>query len=95
MSGRRPASWMCPLDERILEFIDREDWTSPRLIETETSMNASWGRAYERLKMLEQAGLVERIHRHGVMFELTGEGQRYLCGELDAQHVERPNPHAV
>jgi hypothetical protein len=30
------------------------------------------------------------------MYELTGEGQRYLEGELDAaKHVDQPNPHAV
>jgi predicted transcriptional regulator len=95
MSGRRPADWMCPLDERIMEYIEREDWATPRLIHSETSMNASWGRTYERLKMLEQAGLVEREHHRGTMFDLTGEGIRYLRGDLDAEHLPCPNPHTV
>lgn len=29
------------------------------------------------------------------MYEITGEGQRYLKEELDAEHLPRPNPHAV
>jgi len=95
MSERKAAPWMCPLDERIMEYIKKEDWATPGVIENETMMNASWGRTYERLKILEEAGFVERLTKYGVMFELTGEGQRYLEGSLDAaRHVEKPSPHA-
>jgi len=87
---------MCPLDERIMEYLDREGWSTARLIEQATSMNASENRVDERLRMLSQAGLVAPIVDDLDMFELTGEGRRYLDGDLDAaEHVDRPNPHAV
>jgi predicted transcriptional regulator len=87
---------MCPLDERIMEILDREGWSTARLIEDVTTMNASEDRAHERLQLLSEAGLVAPIYEDASMYELTGEGQRYLDGDLDAaKHVERPNPHAV
>jgi CTP-dependent riboflavin kinase len=95
MKQRQPAPWMCNLDDLILEYIDREDWATAGLIESETTMNASRGRAFERLKMMEQAGLVEREHHRGTMFDLTGDGIRYLRGDLDAENLPRPNPHVV
>lgn len=46
--------------------------------------------------MLSDAGLVAPIFEDANMYELTGEGQRYLEGELDAaKHIDRPSPHAV
>jgi predicted transcriptional regulator len=95
MSDRQPANWMCNLDERILEHLDRERWATPRHIERTFSMNASKGRASERLRMLSEAGLVGAMFEGSRMYELTREGQRYLDGDLDAEHVEQPNPHAV
>ena len=96
MTERQSAEWMCPLDERIMELLDREGWSTARLIEDVTTMNASRGRARERLEMLSQAGLVAPAFDDKQMYELTGEGQRYLEGELDAaKHIERPNPHTV
>ena len=87
---------MCPLDERIMEILDREGWSTARLIEDVTTMNASENRARERLEILSQAGLVAPIFEGASMYELTGEGQRYLKGELDAaKHVDQPNPHVV
>ncbi|WP_178915169.1 winged helix-turn-helix domain-containing protein [Natronomonas gomsonensis] len=90
MSERRPAEWMCCLDERILEHLQREGWATPRHIERTFSMNASEGRTQERLKMLADAGLVAPFFESSRMYELTGEGKRYLEGELDAKHQPFP-----
>jgi len=96
MTERKSAEWMCPLDERIMEYLSSERWGSPLLIHRETAMLASRRRVFERLKMLEGAELVGRMYEGGIVFELTGEGKRYLDGELDAaKHVQRPNPSAV
>ena len=96
MTERKSAEWMCPLDERILEYIESEGWATPSLIHRETAMLASCRRAFERLKILEETGLVVRPYEGGIVFELAGEGQRYLCGELDAaKHLQRPNPRPV
>jgi DNA-binding PadR family transcriptional regulator len=95
MSERQPAEWMCNLDERIMELLKREGWATARHIEREMRMNASEGRSYERLEMLTQAGLVGPIYEDANMYELTAEGVRYLEGELDAEALDRPNPHIV
>lgn len=96
MSDRRSAPWMCPLDERIMEILDREGWSTARLIEDVTTMDASEDRARERLKLLSEAGLVAPIYENASMYELTGEGQRYLDGDLDAaKHINQPNPNIV
>lgn len=95
MTDRQPAEWMCTLDERILEHLQREGWSTARIIERATSMNASRERVTERLLMLTDAGLVAPIFEDSKMYELTGEGQRYLLGKLDAEHQPRPNPRAV
>ena len=95
MSERQPAEWMCNLDERILEHLDREGWATPRHIERTFSMDASEGRARERFEMLATVGLVGPLFEDSKMYELTGEGQRYLDGGLDAEHLPRPNPHIV
>jgi predicted transcriptional regulator len=79
-----------------MEDLDREGPSTARLVEGATSMNASERRTRERLEMLSEAGLVAPIFDGARMHELTSEGQRYLEGELDAaNHIDRPNPHAV
>lgn len=95
MNPRQPAEWMCNLDERIMEHLESEGWATPRHIERTFSMNASEGRARERLRMLSFAGLVGPLFEDSRMYELTGEGQRYLAGDLDAEHLPRPHPRAV
>lgn len=95
MSERQQAEWMCNLDERILEHLKSEGWATARHIERTFSMNASEGRSSERFRMLTEAGLVGPLFAESKMYELTSEGQRYLDGDLDAEHLKRPNPHAV
>lgn len=96
MTERQSAEWMCPLDERIMEYLDLEGWSTARLIEQATSMNASESRVAERLQLLSEVELIAPLFEDAKMYELTGEGQRYLSGELDAaKHLDRPNPHTV
>ena len=87
---------MCPLDERIMRYPSNEQWGSQSLIHRETAMPASPRRVFERPKILEKAGLVARLYEGKIMFEPAGEGQRHLCGELDAaEHLQRPGPRPV
>lgn len=95
MTDRQPAEWMCLLDERILENLQREGWSTAHIIERATTMNATRKRVAERLRMLTAAGLVAPIFEGSKMYELTGEGQRYLLGKLDADHQPQPHPRAV
>lgn len=92
---RNQADWMCTLDERLVERIAEDSLSSARHLNQTLNFNASVGRIKERLAMLTDAGLVAPIYDGADMFEVTGEGQRYLEGDLDAEHLPRPNPHAV
>lgn len=39
--------------------------------------------------MLSDAGLIAPMSDDAEMYEVTGEGQRYLKGDLDAEHQPR------
>ncbi|MFC7115832.1 hypothetical protein ACFQH2_13975 [Natronoarchaeum sp. GCM10025703] len=86
--NRQSAHWMKREDERILEFLDSEDMATAELISREVFRKVSPDHVAERLAKLEYAGLVHRVGMSS--FELTGEGQRYLAGDLDAEHQPRP-----
>jgi len=93
MTMRKPAEWMCSLDERILEYLNDEPWTMPHVLEHELSMDASEKRIRERCQLLADADLIEPIHSE--MYELTTWGRLYLEGEVDARNQPRPRPERV
>jgi hypothetical protein len=88
MDGRKSAYWMKQLDERILEFIDREGWASPSLMAHESAFEASAGHIKERCEKLQFVGFVAPIA--GNMYDLTTDGQLYLEGEIDADNRRWP-----
>lgn len=94
MSDRFPAQWMCTLDERLIEFVAEEALASPGLIASAMPVEASKQRIRERCSMCAEAGLIAPYSEDAEIYEVTGEGQRYLSGELDAEHQPRPNPRA-
>ncbi len=84
---------MTQLDERILEYIDREGWGSPSVMARSRGFSASEGHIREQCLRLYYAGLIEPIAKHS--YDLTGDGIRYLNGDLDAEHYPNPRPSAV
>lgn len=90
MTDRRPASWMCTLDERIIEYVAEDPMASPSIMESVMQFDASEPRIRERCRMLADAGLIAPITEDFEMHEVTCEGQLYLDGELDAEHQPRP-----
>lgn len=93
MTGRKPARWMCTLDERILEHLEEEGWSSPRLMSQAMRFDASRARIRERCGLLSQVGLVAPIYEGSRMYEITYEGREYLTGDLDVEL--RPHPSLV
>jgi predicted transcriptional regulator len=88
---RKTATWMRWLDERLLEHLQENGWSTPSLIAEHPNFEdreVSRGRIRERLQMLADAGLVGREHED--VYEITRSGQLYLEGEIDAEH--RPDP---
>ncbi len=91
---RRSATWMQQLDDRILEYIEEEGWSTPKIMSQESEFrDASRARLEERCRGLVYAGLLAPIS--GDMVELTTWGRLYLDGELDADHQPRPTKRVL
>ncbi|WP_092699473.1 PhiH1 repressor [Halovenus aranensis] len=80
---RKPADWMAPSDDRILELIREFGNLTPTAIEDLGGPSA--GHARNRCPKLAEAGLLERISRG--LYGLTEEGEAYLDEELDASEL--------
>lgn len=83
---------MQQLDDRILEHLEENGWSSPSIMESRPEfqhLGASKERIRERCRVLTSAELIAPIHRE--MVEITTWGKRYLEGKLDTEHL-RPHP---
>lgn len=81
---------MQQLDDRILEHLAEESWSTPRLMARTAGLRASEARITERCRLLADVELVAPIHRR--TYEITYWGRLYLAGELDAATLGRPTP---
>ena len=82
---RKSAPWMCKLDERILEHLDDEPWSSPTVMASLVGFQfASERRLAERCRVLARVGFIGPLH--GDAYEITGLGERYLDCEVNAAH---------
>jgi len=81
---------MCPLDERILEILERHRTASPSFVVREVPLWASTGRARERCRALTEAGMIEPVSDDRRLFQLRRRGAEYLRGDLDARNLPRP-----
>ena len=79
-SMREDADWMVPSDNTILELLRDHGNLTPRAVEDFGGPSA--GHAQDRLPLLAQYGLAERISRG--LYRLTDAGEAYLDEELDA-----------
>lgn len=84
---------MVQLDERILEHLEGEGWSTPRIMAKEHGFGASEGRIRDRCDRLHYVGFIEPIH--GEMYDITVEGRLFLRGEIDARHQPIPKASAV
>ena len=81
---RKPADWMVPADDRILELIRDEGNLTPGAIEQLGGPVAD--HASRRAKKLSSHGLLEQVHRG--LYRLTDDGRAYLDEELDAATLD-------
>ena len=73
---------MLQLDERILEHLHEEGWSTPSMVVKDRhfrDLQASEARVRERCRKLTERELVEPIHTE--MFEITTWGLAYLRGD--------------
>lgn len=81
---RRPAEWMVPSDDRILELIREHGNLTPKVIEELDGPVSS--HASRRCRKLAEHGLLRQIG-HG-LYGLTDDGRAYLDEELDASELD-------
>lgn len=80
---------MQQLDDRILEHLAEESWSSPRVLAGHPDVHASEARIAERCRVLTSVELIAPLYER--TYEITVWGQRYLEGELDAATLH-PTP---
>jgi len=81
---------MQQLDERILEHLAEDGWSTPAMIVEDRrfrDLQASEARVRERCRKLTERELVEPVHTE--MYEITTWGLAYLRGDLDAAMLRR------
>jgi hypothetical protein len=81
---RQSADWMVPSDDRILELLREYGNLTPQAVDDLGGPSA--GHAQNRLPVLTQYGLTERISRG--LYCISDEGVAYLDEELDASELE-------
>jgi hypothetical protein len=84
---------MKQLDERILEYIESNEWATPRMMAQDSQFSVSEGHIRERCRMLHYVRFVEPIYKDA--FELTTDGQMFLDGEIDARYRPWPTVERV
>lgn len=90
MTIRKTARWQQTLDERILEHLADEPWSTPELMELVDRINAKPAQIRDRCRVLADADLVAIHLDQGWIVELTTLGQLYLDGEADIELYPRP-----
>ena len=90
MTLRKTARWQQALDERILEHLDDEPWSTPELMEFVDGIDATPTQVRDRCRVLADADLVAIYLNQGWIVELTTLGRLYLKGEADIQLYPRP-----
>jgi hypothetical protein len=84
---------MTLLDDRILEHLAEESWSSPSLMASTRYIEAPEGTIRDRCRLLADAELIAPIHRNA--YEITTCGQLYLKGEIDVAHRPYPRKRTV
>ena len=85
---RPRVDWMQrPGDDSILEVLGESGLIlSPTVIAVNIDYTASYVR--DRLAILRENGLVERVSENQGHYRITERGQSYLRGKLDADDLE-------
>lgn len=91
MTIRKTARWQQTLDERILEHLADEPWSTPELMELVDGIDATPAQVRDRCCRLADVELLSwRDEDKLDLIEITTEGQLYLAGELDVELYPEP-----
>lgn len=91
MGIRKPADWMQPADDRILEYLESHQAAGPKLISEDDEVSLARSTIANRIRVLHAGGLVNRIQRG--TYTLSDKGSRYLAGVEDLRDDrDEPEP---
>jgi len=90
MTIRRTAPWQQCLDERILEYLRDESWSTAAIISRSPGIHATKSQVRERCLVLADADLVGFLTPDNRIVEITTLGRQYLNGDVDLGHYPRP-----
>jgi hypothetical protein len=85
MGIRLNAPWQDRLDERILELLDEEPWSTPSIMEIELPLDATEAQIKEHCMVLADVELIAVDPRDNWRCELDTRGKLYLDGEIDVE----------
>lgn len=88
MALRMPAEWISQADERILEYLDEETKASAEEIVKDDRVSLNQNYITQRMQVLLEGGLVERVGRG--LYRITPKGRGFLAGQEDLRDVEKP-----
>lgn len=98
MTARYHARYMLPVDERILEYLTEEPWATAVEMADVSAFDVPEATIQERCKVLADIDFlvpaVDESCSNPDMWEITGWGELYLDGEIDARH-RRPTKRAL
>jgi len=90
---RYSGDWMVLADDRILEYIRENGSGRPKAMVDSGYVRYTRSYASQRCKKLVKHGLLNDLG-NGV-YTITERGERYLDGEIDAEHRPRPTVDRV
>jgi len=90
MKVRKTARWQQTLDERILEHLSEEPWSTPDLMELVEGIDATPAQLRDRCRVLADADLVAIYEQDSWNVEITTLGELYLNGETDIELYPPP-----
>lgn len=90
MTIRKTARWQQCIDDRILEHLRDESWSSASRIALQDGIHATEAQVHDRYRVLADADLVAFLSEDQDYIELTTEGIQYLKGEIDVELYPRP-----
>ena len=83
---RYDADWMSRADDRILEHLSEAGPDTPKEMADSGRVRFTRQHINQRCKKLVNYGLL--VHLGNGVYDITGDGEQYLAGELDAATLE-------
>jgi len=90
MTIRRTATWMKSVDDRILEALDGDSWSTPRYLSSLRGIHATEAQVRERCEVLAEVELVAFLTADDDFVGLTTTGRQYLEGKVDVELYPKP-----